>query len=153
MDAEPIVDRDAVELPILEEDFLPEEACKELQVLEGGYTKDIPPLPRPHATDHCAHADDLLAQIRVIEFQGAAADREPRGPDGGHRGEDPWQPGYAGARSGPAGPPDVRGGIVSTLMSLQAKRHAATSLGRSPCSSQDLWGRSATKIVLCLTTS
>ena len=43
--------------------------------------------------------------------------------------------------------------LVSTLISLQAKRHAARSPGRSPCSSQDLWGRSATKIVLGLTSS
>ena len=50
MAAEPIVDRDAVELPVLEEDFLLEEAYAEMQLLEEGYMKDIPPLPRSHAT-------------------------------------------------------------------------------------------------------
>ena len=51
MDAEPIVDRDAVELPVLEEDFPPHAAYTELQVPEEeDYMKDIPPLPRSHAT-------------------------------------------------------------------------------------------------------
>ena len=45
-----MVDRDAVELPALEEDFPLEEAYMELHVLEEGYIKDIPPLLSPHAT-------------------------------------------------------------------------------------------------------
>ena len=44
------MDRDVVELPVLEEDFPLEEAYTELQVLEEGYMNDIPPLPRSHAT-------------------------------------------------------------------------------------------------------
>ena len=43
--------------------------------------------------------------------------------------------------------------LISTLMSLQAKRHAAASPGRSPCCSQEHWGRSVTKIVRCSTTN
>ena len=49
MAAEPLVVRDVVELPVLEEDFPLEEAYTELQVLDESYIKDIPPLPRSHA--------------------------------------------------------------------------------------------------------
>ena len=42
--------------------------------------------------------------------------------------------------------------LISTLMSLQAKRHEAASPGRSPCCSQEHRDRSVTKIVLSLTT-
>ena len=40
--------------------------------------------------------------------------------------------------------------LISTLMSLQAKRREAASPGRSFCCSQEHWDRSVTKIVLCL---
>ena len=75
MAAEPLVDRDVVELPVLEE-AIP---------LEDDYVKDILPLPRSHAT---APMWTIYSPESALSSSCAAADREPRGQDGGHRGDD-----------------------------------------------------------------
>ena len=116
------------------------------QLLEEDYMKDIPPLPRSHATapmwtiyspesalsspeaPQQTASPEAKAEVIVETTIGSRLWRSP-----------PWT--YRSTRR------------PSLLMSLQAKGHEATSPGRSMCSSQDRWGRSATKIVPCVTIS
>ena len=135
------MDRDVLEILMLEEDFPPEEVYTELQVSEEDYMKDIPPLPRSHATAPMwtiYSPESALSSSGVLQLTAspeAKAEVIVETTPGSLAKEKP-------ALDLPVDP-----------TSLQAKRHEATSPGRSPCSSQDRWGRSATKIFKFLTIS
>ena len=124
--------RDAVELPVLEVDFPPEEVYTELQVLEEDfpleedYVKDIPPLPRSHPT---ARRGTIYSPESALSS--SEAPQQTASPEAKAEVIVETTPGSPAMEEPtldlPVHPTSVAA-LISTLMSLQAKRHEATSL-------------------------